>query len=275
MNRPRPTALELRDRLKQGSLILGTLIVSTSPKWPEVIGNSDLDFVFIDTEHIPIDRSELSWMCRTYSALGVPPLVRIPSVDPFAATMALDGGADGIIAPYVETASQVQQMRGAVKKRPLKGARLKSHLEGQALEPQLDAYLKASGSEKLLIVNVESTPAMANLDEILSVPDLDSVLIGPHDLSCSLGVPENYEHKTFLSACEKILSKARKANVGAGIHFWGDNNQQRRFLNMGANMLIHSADITLFQKALSNDINAIRGFDKTEDVNPESRNINI
>ena len=99
MNRAPSANQQFRERLKQGSLVLGTLIVSPSPKWPEVVSQADLDFVFIDTEHIAIDRFELSWMCQTYSALGIPPLVRIPSVDPNAATMALDGGAAGIIAP--------------------------------------------------------------------------------------------------------------------------------------------------------------------------------
>jgi 4-hydroxy-2-oxoheptanedioate aldolase len=84
------------------------------------------------------------------------------------------------------------------------------------------------------------------------------VLIGPHDLSCSLGVPEQYAHPTFLKACETILRKARGAGVGAGVHFWGDTDQQVRFLELGANLLIHSADITLFQKHLCNELDAVK-----------------
>jgi hypothetical protein len=75
---------------------------------------------------------------------------------------------------------------------------------------------------------------------------------------CSLGLPEQYDHPEFLDACERIFRKARAANVGAGIHFWGDVTQQTRFLEMGANLLIHSADITLFQKNLSVDLESIR-----------------
>jgi 4-hydroxy-2-oxoheptanedioate aldolase len=84
------------------------------------------------------------------------------------------------------------------------------------------------------------------------------VLIGPHDLSCSLGLPEQYDHPDFLAACETIFRKARLAGVGAGIHFWGDVQQQTRFLELGANMLIHSADILLFKKHLAEDLEAIR-----------------
>ena len=259
MKRKPSTNQHLCERLKQGALVLGTLIVSPSPRWPEVVSQADLDFVFIDTEHIAIDRFELSWMCQAYSAFGVPPLVRIPSVDPNAATMALDGGAAGIIAPYVETAEQIQALRGAVKKRPLKGSRLQETLAGKGLEPKLERYLNQSADQTLLIVNVESTPALDNLAEILHVPDLDGVLIGPHDLSCSLGIPEEYDNPKFIDTCAEIFRQARLAKIGAGIHFWGDLKQQARFIELGANMLIHSADITLFQRALQHDISVLRG----------------
>jgi len=252
------TPYDFRQRLHDGETVFGTLIVSHSPRWPDAVRDCGLDFVFIDTEHIAIDRAVLSWMCQTYSALGLPPLVRIPSPDPYAATMVLDGGAAGVIAPYVETAEEVQAMRGAVKMRPIRGHKLQEMIDGAEIEPELVSYVDAGAKNRLLIVNVESDPAIKALDDILAVPDLDAVLIGPHDLSCSLGVPEDYDHPDFLAACETIFRHARAAGVGAGIHFWGEPEQQARFLRMGANLLIHSADITLFQKHLRIELEAVR-----------------
>ncbi len=249
---------ELSQALKTGGPVFGTLIVSPSPRWPEAVKSCGLDFVFIDTEHIALDRAELSWMCQTYTALGLPPLVRIPSPDPYAATMVLDGGGAGVIAPYVETAEQVQALRGAVKLRPIKGRRLQQMLDGEKPEPELHSYIEAGAANRLLIVNIESTPAIAALDDILAVPGLDAVLIGPHDLSCNLGVPEQWDHPRFLGACQTIFQKARAAGVGAGIHFWGGVDEQARFLSLGANLLIHSADISLFQKHLRLELDAIR-----------------
>jgi 4-hydroxy-2-oxoheptanedioate aldolase len=252
------TPNELRKRLRAGEKVFGTLIVSPSPRWPDVVRDCGLDFVFLDTEHIALDRAELSWLCQTYAALGLPPLVRIPSPDPYAATMVLDGGASGVIAPYVEAVEQVQALRGAVKMRPIKGQKLQRMLDGAAPEPDLATYIQDGAIERLLIVNIESAPAMAALDHILAVPELDGVLIGPHDLSCNLGLPEQYDHPNFLAACETIFQKARAAGIGAGIHFWGDIEQQTQMLKLGANMLIHSADIMLFQKHLRADLQAIR-----------------
>ncbi|HCN77321.1 MAG TPA: aldolase [Verrucomicrobiales bacterium] len=251
-------ARTLSQHLKEGRNVFGTLIVSPSPRWPEAVRGCGLDFVFIDTEHIALNRAELSWMCQTYAALGLSALVRIPSPDPYAATMVLDGGAAGVIAPYVESVAQVQALRGAVKLRPIKGKRLQQMLEGAKPEPELDAYIQEGAAKRLLIVNIESVPAIEALDDILAVPGIDAVLIGPHDLSCSLGIPEQWDHPRFLDACETIFRKARAAGVGAGIHFWGSVEQQTRFLKLGANMLIHSADISLFQKHLRLELDAVR-----------------
>jgi len=252
------TPSQLGAALHEGKPVFGTLIVSPSPRWPDTVRGCGLDFVFIDTEHIALDREQLSWMCQTYLAMGLPPLVRIPSPDPYTATMVLDGGAAGIIAPYVESASQVQALRGAVKVRPLKGRRLDTILAGGTCEPELQSYMAAGAQNRLLIINIESVPAIAALDEILAVPGLDAVLIGPHDLTCSLGIPEQYDHPDFLAACETIFTKARAAGVGAGIHFWGSVEQHARFLKLGATMLIHSADISLFQKHLRLELAAVK-----------------
>ena len=71
------TPADLRQRLRTGEKVFGVLIVSPSPRWPDAVRACGLDFVFIDTEHVALDRAQLAWMCQTYAALGLPPLVRI------------------------------------------------------------------------------------------------------------------------------------------------------------------------------------------------------
>ena len=253
------TPKELQASLHSGRRVYGTFIASTSPRWPSSVAQIGLDFVFIDTEHVPLDRETLSWMCQTYAGLGLPPIVRIPSPDPYAACMALDAGAAGIIAPYVETVEEVRQLRGAVKLRPVKGARLQAVLEGRAaFEPALASYQQAHHAEKLLIINVESRPAMDNLDDLLAVEGLDSVLIGPHDLSCSLGVPEQYDAPVFEEAVVTIFKKARARNVGAGIHSWMGIEREIAWAAAGLNFIIHSGDIIAMRESLGADISRLR-----------------
>lgn len=84
------------------------------------------------------------------------------------------------------------------------------------------------------------------------------MLIGPHDLSCSLGIPEQYDHPKFGAAVQQIVNKAREKNVGAGIHFWEDIRNEIDWVRRGMNLLIHSGDITLFAKHLEQELSFIR-----------------
>ncbi len=238
--------------------------------WPKAVASLGLDFVFIDTEHIPIGRETLAWMCQTYRTLGLAPVVRIPSPDPFEATKVLDGGASGVIAPYVETAEKVRQLVGAVKLRPLKGDKLQRALtENASLEPELAAYLDHHNQDYALIVNIESVPALDALDDILAVDGLDAVLVGPHDLSCSLGVPEQYDHPRFTSAVEDIIKRARARGVGVGVHAFYDGGleQEIAWAKLGANLIVHSADILAFKHAVQRELGIIKrafGEEETE-----------
>ncbi len=251
-------SIELRQALHNGRRAFGTLVVSESPLWPRAIATVGLDFVFIDTEHIALTISQVADMCQSYRGVGLPPIVRIPSPDATAAAKMIDIGAAGVIAPYVETPEQATALVGAIRYRPLKGQRLQERLDGKEFEPELESYIANRNDPNLLVLNIESVPAIQRLDEILAVKGVDSVLIGPHDLSCSLGIPEQYEHPEFLAACETIFKTARSHGVGAGIHFMGEVEQQQRFIELGANMLIHSADIVLVAKHLKSDLQELR-----------------
>lgn len=184
------------DSLRSGKKVFGTLITVHAPKWPEAVAAVGLDFVFIDMEHIALDRGLISHLCQVYQALGLAPMVRIPSPDPYEASKILDGGACAIVAPYIEDPEQVRQLVGAVKYKPLKGRKLQETLKGKnSLEPELLDYIRQQNTARALIVNIESVPAMEALDEILEVEGVDAILIGPHDLSCSLGIPALYQNQ--------------------------------------------------------------------------------
>lgn len=270
------TAKELQTALKTGNTVLGTLVASPSPFWPKIIRDCGLDFVFIDTEHIAIDRERLSWMCRAYDAMGLPPLVRIPDHNPNQATVALDDGAAGVIAPYVETVETTRTLKGAAKLRPLKGRRLDETLAGRPLQSPLARYVENNPAGGLLILNIESIPAMDALDEILEIKGIDAVLIGPHDLTASLGIPEQYQHPAFLKASETIFKKARNRKIGAGIHAWFSIEEQRRFVEMGANLLIHKADAIFFQQGITAEINELRKqLNLHKDAKNTSNSVNI
>jgi 4-hydroxy-2-oxoheptanedioate aldolase len=248
----------LAEKMRAGERVYGTCTVSPTPRWVNAITPARPDFVFIDTEHNTLDRTQVGWMCQTYAALGIVPIVRLMSPDPYLAASTVDDGALGIVAPYIETVAQVDGLRGTVKNRPLKGQRLRERLEGKHASPEIDAYINERNANNVLIINIESQAAIDALDDLLASPEVDGVLIGPHDLSCTLGIPEQYDAPEFLAAVQTIFDKAREHDRGAGIHFWGSTEQQVRLLEMGCNFLIHSADVLLVRDHLKTGLNAVR-----------------
>jgi 2-keto-3-deoxy-L-rhamnonate aldolase RhmA len=249
----------LLQKLKNGENVYGTCITSTGPMWPAAIKRTGVDFVFIDTEHIPLGRNELAALCQQFRALGVTPVVRIPCPDPFLACQAIDGGALGIVAPYLESAEQVLELVGATKFRPLKGDLLTGYLNGSKPIPdEIKKYVAQYNAENICIANIESVPALEKLDDLLSVEGLDAVFIGPHDLSVSLGLPEQYDHPEFEKAVTTIIHKTRAKGLSVGIHFSLEPERQIRWIQEGANIVVHSFDIALFSQRLRHDIELIK-----------------
>lgn len=250
---------ELNEALHAGRRIYGTLIISPSPLWVEAVKGTGLDCVFLDTEHIPLDGFELGWMCQAYSAAGLAPIVRILKPDPYEATKAVHIGASAVVAPYVETVEEVKQLVAAVKLRPIKGEKLDDMLSGaKPAEKPLKGYLQRFNQGRSVIVNIESGAAVERLDDILSVDGLDGVLVGPHDLSCSLDVPEQYDNPVVIEAVRRIIAKARAKKIGAGVHNWPSAEAEIELAKAGLNLILHFSDMTLFKNALQDDVNRIR-----------------
>lgn len=246
-------------KLNNGERVYGTCFTSVSPGWPIIFKKAALDFAFIDTEHIAIDRSEMSRMCLIMQAYGITPIVRIPAPDSFLAGQSIDAGAKGVIAPYLESVEQIKELVAATKFRPLKGKILNEVINGEReLSVEMKAYLEKYNQGNICIANIESVPALDKLEELLSVPGLDGVFIGPHDLSISLGIPEQYDNPGFDDAVKKIIHTGRKKGLAVGIHFSLEPERQVKWIKEGVNIVVHSSDIALFSQKLNNDINIIK-----------------
>lgn len=251
--------MSVLQKLKEGRRVYGTCFTSTAPSWPLSLQKAGLDFVFIDNEHIAMNRADLAKLCQVIRSYGISPIVRIPSPDHYLVSQAVDAGAVGVVAPYLESARQIRELVGAVKYKPLKGELLAGVLKGEAvLNDKTQSYVERVNAGQMAIANIESVPALNKLDELLSVKGLDAVFIGPHDLSVSLGHPEEYEHPEFEAAVRKIIQTARAKGLAVGIHFSLEPERQIRWVKEGANMIIHSFDIALFTQRLIADMKVIK-----------------
>lgn len=260
------TGNHFREALRTGKTVCGTLVTSSSPRMFDTIVSLAPDFVFLCTEHIFYNPDTLGWMCRAYKSAGINPVVRILKPDPFLATQALDSGAGTVLAPYVEDIEEVLELIGAVKLRPLKGIKLRNILLGKERPgADLSAYLKNHNINNSLLLNIESPAGVKNMEQFFSLkaddePGVDGIVIGPHDLSVSYEIPEKYDSKEFLDLSCDIIRKARESGIAAGGHNGsaGTLQLQMEWAKAGANILMHSSDVFLFEDKYRDDMNQIR-----------------
>ena len=174
---------------------------------PKMFGAAELDWVFLDSEHSPFSSDTLHELIRAYRMTDVTAVVRVCDFQYDLVARALDSGAEGIILPRCEDPDQLAHaVRGA--KFPPLGHR------GFGLGPPQIGYQAASfdtitehcNSETLLIAQVESTRALERVHELASVEGLDSLLIGPADLSISLGVGGQWHHPRRVDAVDRVIA---------------------------------------------------------------------
>jgi 2-keto-3-deoxy-L-rhamnonate aldolase RhmA len=250
----------VRQRLRSGQHVYGTHICSLgNPMHARINAGLPLDFVFICSEHMPIDRTEIGMMCEYYGARGISPMVRIPYPSAREAAMAVDAGAQGIVAPYVETAEEVEQLIGALRYRPIKGRFLADILAGRRQPaPKLAAYLEHFNRDLYLVIGVESVAAVDNLDTLLAYDAVDAVFLGPHDLTCSLEIPEEYENPRFVNLVCDVIRRCLARGKGVGIHADLALPRNRPFLDAGQNLHLHLADVVKMTTVMSRELAELR-----------------
>jgi 2-keto-3-deoxy-L-rhamnonate aldolase RhmA len=253
---------EIREALHSGGLVYGTHVTHLNNLSASgILLQAGLDYVFICGEHMPLDSIEIANLCRFYASNGVAPAVRISEPSMIEAARALDLGAHGIIAPYVETVEQVRNMVGAVKYRPLKGQLLNEILDGKPLSPEYQEFFPRFNKNNFLIIGIESRPAYENLDALIDVPGVDGVFLGPHDLTVSFGHPEDWNHPDYMNAMEDIIRRCRAKNLGVGLHMLPTKytpEQARKMIDMGMNWVLDGSDVGHAAKVLSERRAAMR-----------------
>jgi len=253
----------IRELLHSGKQVYGMQVTLIEDgRAAEALAQVDSDFVFLCAEHHPLDRGKMSMLCHFYRSNDVSPIVRITHPSAHEAAMALDGGADGIVAPYVETVEQARAVVGAVRYRPLKGKLLEKFLSGAEMPNEKTLrYLEQLNRDKYVILGVESVPAYENLDNLVAVDGVDGVFIGPHDLSVSMQRPEVWNDSEYIRTIEDIIIRCRAAGVGVGVHMYeGIFSPERicRFVELGMNFFLYSSDLLEGRRALRAEFERIR-----------------
>ena len=201
------------ERLRQGDLLIGTLISLASPEIAEIISHTGYDWLFIDAEHGAFNPQQAQPMLQ--AAGNTPCVIRVPAGDDVWIKKALDIGAAGIIVPQVHTAEQAEQIINQCKYSPVgnRGVGIgRAHTYGLSFENTI----KHANDETAVILQAESRAAINNIEEIVKVPGLDAILVGPYDLSASLGRIGEVNHPEVQEAINRVANVCKAAEIKLG-----------------------------------------------------------
>jgi 2-keto-3-deoxy-L-rhamnonate aldolase RhmA len=231
--------------LKEGKLQLGCSFAQLrSPAVATILGKAGLDWCYLDAEHGPFDFETLQDLCRAAIAAGMAPIVRIADVQYSLVARTLDCGAMGILLPRIESPEVLARAASWTVFPPLgvRGYGFSQH--NVDYEPLIiPQIIQHTNENTMLVFQIETLAGLERRDELVSVPGVDAVMVGPADLSISLGIPGQFENPKLIDAIDKIIETCNKYGVAPGIHmrplhlakFWRDRGM--RFLSTGGDAL--------------------------------------
>jgi len=207
----------MKQRLNKKRLTIGSWITIGHPTVAEIMSKAGFDWLAIDMEHSAISIAQCQELIRVIDLCGLPALVRVGANDSLLIKQAMDGGASGVIVPMVNSREEAQRAVSAVKYPP-QGTRGVGLSRAQGYGTAFDQYKEWNEKESLVVIQIEHVKAVEHLEDILSVEGIDAFIVGPYDLSGSLGIPGDFKDQKMLSIMEEIKGIADKAGMPYGYH---------------------------------------------------------
>ena len=207
---------KIRATINAGNPSIGTWMQIPSEEVAEILGDAGYDWVAVDLEHGSISTSQLPNFFRAIELSGSLPLARLGGNDPALCKVVLDAGAGGIIVPMIESREQLIAVRDACRWPPA-GNRGVGFSRANLFGKYFESY-SSEAQSPLLVAMIEHIKAFDDLAGILSVEGLDAILIGPYDLSASIGKTGKFEDPEFIEILSELKNLCVKQKVPFGIH---------------------------------------------------------
>ena len=208
-------SVAFRERFLSGERLFATMLTLPSGAVAEILGDVGFDWIFVDAEHGPIEAAELQLILQTIGR-RVPCLVRVPTTDSVAIQRALDLGAAGIIVPQVNSAEQAARVVD-FSRYPPAGSRGVGIARAQGYGLDFTPYVADANQRSVVVVQAENIRAVECIEEIAAVPGIDGVLIGPYDLSASMGLMGQIDHPRVVEAIDRVTAVCQRRGLKLGI----------------------------------------------------------
>jgi 2-dehydro-3-deoxyglucarate aldolase len=235
----------LKHKLLSGEKTIGSWLTMPSLAISELMAKVGFDWLTIDLEHSSLSIEQAGEMIRIIDLAGVSPLVRLTSNDGNQIKRVMDSGAHGIIVPMVKTKGDAEQAVSSVYYPP-KGIRGVGLARAQDYGIGFHEYRDWLEENAIIIVQIEHIDAVNNLKDILSVDGVDGYIIGPYDLSASLGVSGEFDHSSMIEAMNEIYRVATTLGKYGGIHIVEpDTDLLKQSVLEGFTFLAYSVDFRM------------------------------
>ncbi len=248
-------SLNFKARLKQRELLIGPMLTLGSTEVAEMLSKIGFDWLWIDMEHAPIGLPKAQQMMQA-AAHRVPCLIRAPANDSTWIKQILDTGCDGIIIPLIQSAAEAQSAIEACHYPP-DGTRSVGLARAQGYGMRFGEYLATASDSLAVILQIEHMQAVREIDAILDLPGFDAVLIGPYDLSASVGRPGQVDHPDVKAAIDKTKSACASRNLPIGV-FAIDAEAARTHIASGCTLIGLGVDALYLWKSAKHTIQELR-----------------
>jgi len=250
----------LRHALQAGRCAVGSWVNTLSPVAAELMSAAGFDFLAVDAEHSAVDLLQAQILFQAIRS-GNPdcaPLVRLPSNDYAVTKRFMDAGAFGVIAPLINIPDDAKEVVRAVKYPP-DGDRGVGFCRANMYGMHFDEAIANANNQTLVCVQIEHIEGVRNIDEILSVPGVDAVFVGPYDLTASMGITAQFDHPDLEAAMRTILKSCQRHGVVPGVHVvQPDVAEVVKRYEEGYRLIAYSLDITMLHRACVDGLAKIR-----------------
>ncbi|MDZ4683936.1 MAG: aldolase/citrate lyase family protein [Planctomycetaceae bacterium] len=231
-----------RARLAGGETLLGTMLTLPNAAVAEILADAGFDWLFVDGEHGPLQTHDILAILQ---AVGhrTPCLVRVPAAGEVPIKTVLDLGADGIIVPQVNSAEEAARVVQWARYAP-QGSRGVGLARAHGYGRRFKEYVETANERTVVVVQVEHIRAVENIEAIVQVPGVDAVLLGPYDLSASLGKLGQIDDPAVVAAIDRVMTTCRAAKIPLG-YFGVTAAAVQPFIDRGCTLITAGVD-TLF-----------------------------
>lgn len=250
--------MSLKNKLKKNQLTIGSWIMMGHPMSVEIMALAGFEWLVVDIEHTSIDLEMVKSLIITIQANKMKALVRVSKNEEVIIKRILDMGADGIVVPMICSKEDAIQAVNYAKYPP-QGKRGVGLYRATKYGIEFEEYKKWVDEELVIIAQIEHIDAVNNIDEILQVDGIDGTIIGPYDLSGSMGYPGEFEREDVKNAVTKVLDKCKQYNIPSGFHVVDTNPEALQVkIDQGCTFLAYGIDYFFMRDAAMKGMNKLK-----------------